>query len=227
MAYTHYATCGGQEYTFRNDQANFQAPGCTMRRSPDVGVISYNGNMGPGLQANGGNNMFPLGYTSIPSGAPPGFGGGILGTVVRVGGGILGGLASSAVQQNGGPAVGTGTDRTLLDLACKYAPNATNIALPGTPCPTPDTRTPAPALDPAARYAGAACPSGFHMNKGTYWTKQGVVYKGTRCVKNRRMNPTNARALGRAIRRGDSFVRLAKGFGMTAPAKGLKKRRCR
>lgn len=224
MAYTHYATCGGQEYTFRNDQANFQAPGCTMRRSPDVGVISYNGNAGPGLQANGGNNMFPVGYTSIPSGAPPGFG-----SMTINGGSILRSIPTilNTVRSAMPTGQGNGTDRTLLDLACKYAPNATNIALPGTPCPTPDTRTPAPPLDPAARYAGAACPSGFHMNKGTYWTKQGVVMKGTRCVKNRRMNPTNARALGRAIRRGDSFVRLAKGFGMTAPAKGLKKRRCR
>jgi len=156
-------------------------------------------------------------------GSPPGFGmqqalpGGWLGRlpgVITSVGDLL-----RDTSQNG--------DKSLSDLFCYYFPNLCNIGVPGAPYPTPDPRTPAPPPQPGPRYEGVPCPSGWHLNKGTYWTKAGVVHKGTRCVKNRRMNPTNARALGRAIRRGDSFVRLAKGFGMTAPSKGLKKRRCR
>lgn len=76
--------------------------------------------------------------------------------------------------------------------------------------------------------AAGVCVSGYHLNKGTYWTQSGgVVFKGTRCVKNRRMNPANPRALARAIRRGDAFVRMAKAFGMSAPKAGLKRKKCR
>jgi len=50
-----------------------------------------------------------------------------------------------------------------------------------------------------------ACPSGFHPNKGGYFTlKSGFVEKGSKCVKNRRRNPMNPRALDRAIRRVDA-----------------------
>lgn len=51
---------------------------------------------------------------------------------------------------------------------------------------------------------GVACPSGFHPNKSSYFTLQGFVPKGSRCVKNRRRNPMNPRALDRAIRRVDA-----------------------
>lgn len=51
------------------------------------------------------------------------------------------------------------------------------------------------------------CPSGFHPAKDPR--------EGGRCVRNRRMNPTNPRALRRAIRRLDGFGRLAKRMGYT------------
>lgn len=50
-----------------------------------------------------------------------------------------------------------------------------------------------------------ACPSGFHPNKSSYFLMDGsLVEKGSRCVKNRRRNPMNPRALDRAISRVDS-----------------------
>lgn len=50
-----------------------------------------------------------------------------------------------------------------------------------------------------------ACPSGAHPNKSTYWLNNGTrVEKGTRCVRNRRRNPMNPRALSRAISRVDA-----------------------
>ena len=50
-----------------------------------------------------------------------------------------------------------------------------------------------------------ACPSGFHANKSGYFLIDGsFIEKGSRCVKNRRRNPMNPRALDRAISRVDS-----------------------
>jgi len=50
-----------------------------------------------------------------------------------------------------------------------------------------------------------ACPSGFHPNKSSYFVGNGTfIQKGSRCVKNRRRNPMNPRALDRAISRVDS-----------------------
>jgi hypothetical protein len=42
---------------------------------------------------------------------------------------------------------------------------------------------------------------GTHMNRTGYYTQQGYVQAGTRCVKNRRRNPLNPRALSRAMSR--------------------------
>jgi hypothetical protein len=67
--------------------------------------------------------------------------------------------------------------------------------------------------------AGAACPIGFRHNKSTYVTRGGgtshwphslqVHQKGTVCVKRRRRNVGNAKALRRAISRVRGFVHLA------------------
>jgi hypothetical protein len=62
--------------------------------------------------------------------------------------------------------------------------------------------------------------AGYHANKSGYWTNDGVYHApGTVMVKNRSMNPGNARALRRGIRREQAFVALAKralkGTGIT------------
>lgn len=50
--------------------------------------------------------------------------------------------------------------------------------------------------------AGTPCQSGYHYNKSRYYsTRYGVVEKGSVCVKNRRRNPLNPRALSRAMSR--------------------------
>jgi hypothetical protein len=73
-----------------------------------------------------------------------------------------------------------------------------------------------------ALYAGAACPIGYRLNKSTYITRGGgtsrwgaagslIVHpKGSTCVKRRRRNVGNARALRRAISRVKGFVKLAR-----------------
>jgi hypothetical protein len=50
-----------------------------------------------------------------------------------------------------------------------------------------------------------ACPSGFHANKADYFLRDGTfVPAGTKCVKNRRRNPMNVRALRSSVARIDS-----------------------
>lgn len=48
---------------------------------------------------------------------------------------------------------------------------------------------------------GNGCQSGFHPNKTSYFTKEGFVEQGTKCVRNRRRNLSNGRANARALRR--------------------------
>lgn len=65
---------------------------------------------------------------------------------------------------------------------------------------------------------------GYHLNKAHYWTRQGEVGKGTKCVKNRRMDVANVHALRRAIRRGRGFIKIARKaatmLGYTVVTKG-------
>ena len=58
-----------------------------------------------------------------------------------------------------------------------------------------------------------ACPGGYHLNKQGYWTAQGYVAKGTKWIKNRRMNPLNPRAARRAVRRLRGTAAFARAMG--------------
>lgn len=63
---------------------------------------------------------------------------------------------------------------------------------------------------------------GYHPNKSSYFTKGGgtsryppqILYhpKGTNCVRTRRMNVANPRALRRALRRAQGFAKLARRY---------------
>lgn len=68
-----------------------------------------------------------------------------------------------------------------------------------------------------------ACPSGFHPNKSDYFLKDGTfVAQGTKCVKNRRTNPLNPKALSRSIRRLEQGKRAVKRLDRVA----IKCKRC-
>lgn len=63
----------------------------------------------------------------------------------------------------------------------------------------------------ASGYEAAACPRGFRPNKSAYWLKSGErVEKGTKCVRVRRLNVANVRALRRGIRRAAGFAKIAR-----------------
>jgi hypothetical protein len=61
----------------------------------------------------------------------------------------------------------------------------------------------------AAPGTALACLTGHHVNRSGYYAHGGYVPAGTACVKNRRMNPLNPRALSRAMRRITSAKRAA------------------
>lgn len=73
---------------------------------------------------------------------------------------------------------------------------------------------------------GGGCPSGFRPNKSAYFLKDGTfVSPGSRCVRIRRINPANGKAVKRAIRRENSFIRLAVGTGLVKAPRAARVRR--
>jgi hypothetical protein len=60
---------------------------------------------------------------------------------------------------------------------------------------------------------GAPCGSGYHTNKTGYYTRQGYVAPGSKCVRNRKRNPLNPRAASRAMSRLSSAKKAAKFLG--------------
>jgi len=66
------------------------------------------------------------------------------------------------------------------------------------------------AFTPAMVPAGGGCPSGMHPNKSSYFTMEGFVEKGTKCVSNRRRNNLNPRAATRAASRLVGFTKDVK-----------------
>jgi len=77
---------------------------------------------------------------------------------------------------------------------------------------------------PAASAPACATGHGTHTNKTAYFLKDGThVAKGSRCVKNRRRNPLNPRALNRAVSR----VAAAKHYAKMLDRIEIKGRRSR
>jgi len=64
---------------------------------------------------------------------------------------------------------------------------------------------------------------GYHPNKSGYYRKGAYIPKGSVCVKTRRINVANPRALRRAIRRAHGFAKLARrvlSYPISKPPKG-------
>ncbi len=120
---------------------------------------------------------------------------------------FLGGIAKRAVSfiPGVGPIISTAMDVLSPGQRPGVAPRLPIPSLrPGGPGQqvrafgTPGIQAPAGAV----AEAGIGCPSGYHPNKSDYFLKDGsYVPKGSRCVKNRRRNPMNARALSSAVTR--------------------------
>jgi len=89
-------------------------------------------------------------------------------------------------------AVATMTTRAVTGGVSGVLPGGEEVMEPGVPM-----------LMPGAK---GMCPPGYHLNKAD--SMRGP--KGTYCVKNRKMNPLNPRALKRALRRSEDFEGIAR-----------------
>jgi len=154
-----------------------------------------------------------------------------LGGLIKKIGGVVGGVAKGFL--GGGP-VGaiSGGIRGVSQSFGGRPPLATSFAGPMPVLRTPGLKGIGQRLIPggATGYevalpgGGDGCPKGHHRNKSDYFLKSGqFVQAGTACVKNRRMNVTNPRALRKAIRRNRGFVKTfrkaASSVGMVTYAK--------
>ena len=149
---------------------------------------------------------------------------GIGGFISNTLGSILPGPLGAAAKIVGGGIQGIGGRKPPV----LFAPGTTPLVGPGSgPAgPTPGVSGALERFLPGGQ-SGYVCPTGGggHVNKTDYWLKDGTyVPAGSRIVKNRRMNPGNASALRRSIRREQAFVGLAKrvlrGTGLTVKRTG-------
>jgi hypothetical protein len=131
--------------------------------------------------------------------------------------GLATGGVSGAITGAATPFIGTST-RAAAGLAQPAGgPGVPRTAIPTLPLPggarltgpnllmAPPTSAPRTGTGTMSNGMKLACPAGFHPNKASYFLKSGqFVPEGTRCVRNRRRNPLNPRALRKAIGRIDA-----------------------
>jgi len=123
-------------------------------------------------------------------------------------GGILGtaGKVASAVLPGVGSAINVATSVASKALSGGGSTTKTSLNVPSVPAiPTPGLTGLAQRLVPggASGYScggGNPCESGYHLDKTNH----------EKCVRNRRTNYTNPRALARAAKRMDGFVGVAR-----------------
>ena len=73
---------------------------------------------------------------------------------------------------------------------------------------------------------GGGCPSGFRANRSAYFLKDGTfVAPGSRCVRIRRINPANGKAVRRAIRRENAFIGMAVKTGLVRAPRAARVRK--
>lgn len=158
---------------------------------------------------------YGVGDYYMTSAGDPGIFGSIFGGIKGAVGGFLSGGPLGAIRGGisgaiGRPAAPAGIPSGIRPIPITSAPRMT--------IPQRIT-TAAQALVPGGVEPGAGCPPGYHLDKA----------KGIKCVKNRRMNPGNARALRRSIRREAAFIGLAKralkGSGYTFKRTGVARKR--
>jgi hypothetical protein len=145
---------------------------------------------------------------------------GFLGKVAKgaIGGavGLATGGVSGAITGAAAPFIGSST-RAAAGLAQPTSgpgiPGGTVMVNPpftgargvGVSVAPPATSAPRTGTGTMSNGMKLACPAGFHPNKASYFLKSGqFVPEGTRCVRNRRRDPLNPRALRRAIGRIDA-----------------------
>jgi hypothetical protein len=154
---------------------------------------------------------------------------GVVGKVMPGPIGMVASGVSSLLNKPKSPAVAVNVASNGKPLNPSLFP-VTRMALPQLPMQQPDsvvqrgitipglfqgptTTTHYSPAAPAGAHPGQGCGSGYHTNKTGYWTRQGFVPAGSKCVRNRKRNPLNPRAASRAMSRLSSAKKAAKFLG--------------
>lgn len=145
--------------------------------------------------------------------------GGLLKTVGKVVGAVVPGPIGTVARV----LTGAGSRRRRRQTARGLRPAQLPVPQMGIPSPFTGARAPAAA---AAEPTADGCPKGYRLNKSDYFLKDGTfVPAQTRCVRIRRRNPANIRALRSALGREESFIRIARRSGLVALPKARRVRR--
>jgi len=127
--------------------------------------------------------------------------GGIIGTAGKIASAVVpgvGGLIGAGASAISGVLSGTGS------VTVPTVPQSTGIALPFGPT------IPQVSGGGGGSCGSGQCNSGYHLNKTDHYNRQGFVPARSTCVRNRKTNYTNPRALARAAKRMDGFVGVAR-----------------
>jgi len=119
---------------------------------------------------------------------------------------FFGSVARRVFSRRGAQAAAVTGGIAAADIGMRRIPQM-DVTLPGGAQFRPGALLPGgvPAFTPGE------CPKGMRKNKSSYFLKDGTfIAKGTKCVRYRRQNVANTRALKRATRRLTSFERLVK-----------------
>lgn len=131
----------------------------------------------------------------------PGFFGGLFRGIKKIGGALIRRTpVGAAVGVLGGAAVGR---RAVTRRPFPPGPPGLARFQQAGQVPTPGRVAAIQRLVPGGQTGMMDCPKGFHPLKSG-------PEAGTRCVRNRSMNIANPRALRRAVRRQEGFIKLAK-----------------
>jgi hypothetical protein len=139
--------------------------------------------------------------------------GGPAGAILGAAGSVAGAIARPSVKQAKAATMFPQISQTRPTLPGTGGFSGVNVGGPsgvtiGTVKPggattlAPARPTPLLPSGSTAQYAPKQCGiAGYHYNKTTYHTATGTVPRGTKCVRNRKRNPLNPRALSRAMSR--------------------------
>ncbi len=172
---------------------------------PPAGTTTYGRQWAPGVAMSQGDPGF---FDFIGKAVR-----GVTGIVSKLGIPFVSGAAGIATNLLGGGRRGPGITPT-------FAPGGTPMLMQGVQgLPTTQPRR---GIVPAFQRGipggqtgmGEGCVQGHRPNKSGYWLKSGqYVEPGSVCVKRRRMNPLNPRALSKAMRRIESAKRATTVLG--------------
>lgn len=140
-----------------------------------------------------------------------------IGSFIKKGLGAVARVATATVT--GGPLAGASTAlRSITGSSPRPAMGFANVPAPQQ-VPTPGIIGRVQRFVPGGASGMMSCPAGHRPNKSSYHLKDGTfIEKGTVCVRVRRRNPFNPRALDRAMSRLESAGRGAKRLGFHAPS---------